>query len=118
MAQQVAGVMCFSADMPATASTVTLTIPVGWVVLEVLANIEVVLGGTDTVTVGYTGAVAAFMGDVDMGSGAVGMYLASEGAAASANGRKLGVGESVLITRVGSTSGGGEVYVWAAEVVP
>ena len=117
MAQQVSGVMCFSADMPAAAGTVTMTVPEGWMVLEVISNIQVVLGGADVIEVGYTAAVDAFLADADQGTGAVGIYLASEGSAAKANGYKLGVGEAVLITRTGSTSGGGEEYVLAAQVV-
>jgi|SRR3990172_11504985 len=117
MAQQVSGVMCFSADIPVTGSTLTLAIPEGWVVLEVIMNIQTSLGGTDTVLVGVDNDTDAFLADADVGTGAAGYYRASEGTAANANGLKIASGRTVVIVRNTYTSGGGEVYVYAASVV-
>ena len=117
MAQQVAPVMCFSADIPAAATTVTLAVPEGWFVHEVVMNIQTLLGGADTVLVGVDNDTDAFLRDADVGTGAQGYYRSSEGGADRANGFKIAAGRTVLIVRDANTSGGGEVYVYASEVV-
>lgn len=119
MATMATGAYLFSADWTYNGGDVTVAIPDGWMVLEVWSNIQTALDGNGTVTVGYTGDTDAFLADADQGSGAQGYYLASEGTAAKANGYKLGSAEDVEIdvTQGTSTTGSGEVYILAAEVV-
>jgi len=116
MAVKEGGLRCYSVDIPATAGVLTIPMVDAYVVTEVIMNIETALGGTDTVTVGKTGANAAFLADADVGLGAAGYYRSSEGVAVNGNGFKLGT-EDLIIERIGATSGGGEVYFLLTPVV-
>ena len=119
MATLATGVYVFSADWTYNGSDVTITIPDGWMILDVISNIQTALDGTGTVFVGYTGDTDAFLRDADQGSGAAGYYRASEGGAAKPDGYKLGASEDVEIdVTIGTAAqGAGEVYILAAEVV-
>ena len=120
MSTQAAGVICFSADWTYNGGDVTIVIPDGWMILEVISNIQTAFDGTGTVVIGYTTDTDAFLTDAGQGSGAAGYYRASEGSAAQANGYKLATSQDVEIdvTAGTSTAGAGEVYVLACDVVP
>jgi len=109
------GLRCKSADFTFDGGDVTIVVPDGWHVENVVLNIQTAFDGTGTISVGYTGATDAFLA----AQTAQGYYRANEGAGASADGRKLGVGEDVVIDVFAGTAaqGAGEVYVMIAPVL-
>ena len=117
MATDNTGLRCLSADWTVAGADITISVPDGYMVLEVILNIQTGIDGTPTpgtVSVGKTGATAAFIA----ATSAAGYSRASEGAAANADGLKLTTEDVIVdVTLNNATVGAGEVYVLIAPVV-
>ena len=116
MADTVTGLRCISADWTYDGGDVTISVPDGYMVLQVILNIQTTLNGVapGTVSVGKTAATAAFIA----ATSAAGYYRASEGVAANADGLKLTTEDVIVdVTINDAVQGAGEVYVLVAPVV-
>lgn len=116
MAQTITGLRVISADWTYNGGDVTISVPDNYMVLEVILNVQTALNGATpgTVSVGKTGATAAFIA----ATSAAAYSRASEGAAANANGLQLTTEDIIVdVTQNDATQGAGEVYALVAPVV-